>query len=232
MIRVVAFDLDDTLWDVNRVILRAEDKLGAWLKSEVPHLTYDVVSMRSLRDEVLKDNPGVGFQVTEFRRRIIEKAMVKSDIPHDESRVLSEAAMEVFLVARNEIEFFDGALDAIRHIAATYQLGALTNGNADIERLGLADHFSFAFSAEQVGAPKPSPDLFHTALEHTGCEPTQMVYVGDDPIKDIDTANLVGLHTVWLKNERRPGPGETTPDKTINDIRELPDALSELEKSG
>lgn len=229
MIRVVAFDLDDTLWDVHPVIMRAEKKLGAWLRSEVPQLTYDVVSMRSLRDEVLADHPDIGHRLTEFRRALIEKAMVKSNIPREESRVLSEAAMEIFLIARNEVEFYEGALDAISIIADRYQLGALTNGNADIKRLGLSNHFSFAFSAEEVGAPKPAPDLFHTALAHTGCDPTQMVYVGDDPVKDIDTANQVGLHTVWLKNDLRPGPGETEPDRTISDIRKLPDVLKELE---
>ena len=97
--------------------------------------------------------------------------------------------MEIFLTARNEVEFFEGALDTLRNIAQSFQLGAITNGNADIYRLGLNDCFSFAFSAEQVGAPKPAPDLFHAALAHTGCEPAQMVYVGDDPVKDVDAAN-------------------------------------------
>ena len=228
MIRVVAFDLDDTLWNVYPVIIRAEKKLGLWLEREVPGLKYSVRDMRSLRDEVLNDHPEIAHRVTEFRQRLIERAMLNSDIPHAESKAHSETAMEVFLAARNEVQFFEGALDAIRTIAARYQLGALTNGNADIHRLGLSDHFSFAFSAEQVGAPKPAPDLFHTALLHTGCEPTEMVYVGDDPVKDIDSANEVGLHTVWLKNEQRPGPARTRPDKIIEDIRELPHALEEI----
>ena len=229
MIQVVAFDLDDTLWAVHPVIMRAEGRLGAWLEIEVPHLRYNVSSMREFRQEVLDENPNIGYRLTEFRQRVIEKSMLKSDIPRAESAVLAEAAMEVFLTARNEVEFFDGALEAIAIAAKKYQLGALTNGNADIGRLGLADHFSFAFSAEQVGAPKPAPDLFHTALDHTGCDPVEMVYVGDDPQKDIDAANEVGLHTIWLKNAQRPGPGETSPDKIIENISQLPAALKELD---
>ena len=55
-----------------------------------------------------------------------------------------------------------------------------------------------------------------------------MVYVGDDPVKDIDSANEVGLYTIWLKNERRPGPAKTRPDVIIEDIRELPNALEKI----
>ena len=111
MIRVVAFDLDDTLWNVNPVIIRAEEKLGLWLGREVPRLKYSVQSMRSLRDEVLSDHPEIAHRITEFRRRLIERAMLNSDIPQAESQALSEAAMEVFLAARNDVQFFTCAHD-------------------------------------------------------------------------------------------------------------------------
>lgn len=228
MIRVIAFDLDDTLWQVGPVIIKAEQKLGQWLASEVPNLKYSVTAMRQLRAEVLKEHPSIGHRLTEFRRRLIEKAMLKSDIPAEHASLMSQRAMEVFLTARNEVVFFDGALEVLGQVARDYQLGALTNGNADIERLGLGNHFSFAFSAEQVGAPKPAPDLFLAALEYTSCEPHEMVYVGDDPIRDVDSANKLGIHTVWVRNDSRPGPGETNPDRAIDDIRELPAAIEHL----
>ncbi len=228
MIRVVAFDLDDTLWRMGPVIMRAEQKLSDWMQSEVPHLRYDPHDLRELRDEVLQEHPGIGHRLTELRRRTLEKALRRSNIPPEKSSLLAGRAMEVFLAARNQVQFFDGALEAIEILAARYHLGALTNGNADIHRLGLGDHFSFAFSAEQVGAPKPAPALFHAALEHTGCKPGEMVYVGDDPVKDMDTANRVGLYTVWLRHKSGPGPGETEPDHIIDDIRELPEAIEKL----
>jgi putative hydrolase of the HAD superfamily len=228
MIRVVAFDLDDTLWAVDPVITRAEQCLREWLGQELPAVDYSRDTLGKLRHEVLALHPELAHRVTDFRLRLLETAMIRSGIPEEDAGRLAQQAMEVFLVARNEIEFFEGALDAIKHIATRYQLGALTNGNADIHRLGLADHFSFAFSAEQVGAPKPAPDLFLRALQHTGVDPHEMVYVGDDPEKDVDAANRVGLRTIWVRNITRPGPGETTPDHTIEHIRELPGALDLL----
>ena len=224
-LKVVAFDLDDTLWQVHPVIVRAEQVLKNWLHRSVPHFSYDPAQMKRIREEVLGEDQSLGHRLTELRRRIIERAL-RDHLSHDQrAEQLSHEAMEVFLIARNQVDFFDGALEAIESIARDYQLGALTNGNADIRRLGLSRHFSFAFSAEQVGAPKPAPDLFHHALRHTGCEPREMLYVGDDPVKDVDAANRVGLHTIWVRRAARPDVGETQPDTTIEDIRELPEAI-------
>ena len=226
-LKVVAFDLDDTLWQVHPVIIRAEGVLKDWLHQSVPHFSYDPEQMKKIREEVLGEDQSLGHRLTELRRRIIERAL-RGHLPHEQAGRLSHEAMEVFLIARNQVDFFEGALETIETLARNYRLGALTNGNADIKRLGLSRHFSFAFSAEEIGAPKPAPDLFHQALRHTGCEPGEMVYVGDDPVKDVDAANRVGLNTVWVRCAARPDPGETQPDIMIEDIRELPDALQRL----
>lgn len=231
MIKVVAFDLDDTLWYVEPVIRRAERKLAAWLGEQVDGFNYHGDHVRALRQRVITEEPDLAYQMTAMRRRVIELALQESNVAVSDSGAIADAAMELFLTARNEVEFFSGAMDTIAIISDHYHLGALTNGNADIARLGLDGHFRFAFSAEGVGAPKPAPDLFHHALEHTGCEPHEMVYVGDDPVKDVDAAKAVGLNTVWFRNTLRPGPAETEPDQIIDAIIELPQALSRIENA-
>jgi HAD superfamily hydrolase (TIGR01509 family) len=227
MIRVIAFDLDDTLWDVGPVIKRAESILADWLEKEVPGYRHEPSKLMPIREMLLGEDPSLGHRLTAFRQQLIEASLI-SHLDEQSAASYAQGAMEIFLAARNEVVFFEGALDTLRDVAQTFQLGAITNGNADIYRLGLNDCFDFAFSAEQVGAPKPAPDLFHAALEHTGCEPAQMVYVGDDPIKDIDAANEVGLHTIWMRSMDQPVKGESNPDQTIDDIRALPDAIRKL----
>ena len=231
MIKVIGFDLDDTLWAFTPIILRAEKRLNKWLQENVPELKYDVVQMRELREELLLESPELGGQVTELRRRIIARAMLHSSISEASVEELSSTAMEVFLTARNDIEFFEGALEAISLLSESYVLGALTNGNADVSRLGLAPYFSFAFSAEQIGAPKPAPDLFTHALAHTDVDPHQMIYVGDDPVLDIDTANDLGLRTIWVNTKQKDKSGKTDPDITIENIKDLPKAVSRIVQS-
>lgn len=227
MIKVIGFDLDDTLWDVMPVIIRAENQLNDWLRATVPTLQYDVNSMRSLRDEILLRQPELARQITELRRQVILTALIKSDVTHTQAESLSNDAIEVFLEARNQIEFFDDALDVLAHLGQKHRLGALSNGNADIHRLGLSHLFEFAFSAEDVGAPKPDLALFQHALSHTGVDPAHMVYVGDDPVLDVDAAKQAGLKTVWLDHGKKP-QGKSAPDATIYHIRELPNAIRSL----
>ena len=227
MIRVIAFDLDDTLWNVGPVITHAELVLANWLEKQVPGYSYEPSNLKLIRESLLNKDPTLGHRLTAFRQRIIEISLLSS-LDKKSAATCADGAMEIFLTARNEVEFFEGTLDTLRKIAQSFQLGAITNGNADIYRLGLNDCFSFAFSAEQIGAPKPAPDLFHAALAHTGCEPAQMVYVGDDPVKDVDAANEVGLHTIWMRPKTGSVEGDSNPDETIDDIRELPDAIRKL----
>ncbi len=228
MIKVIGFDLDDTLWATKPTIIRAEKKLNQWLKVTVPQLSYTTESMRELRHTLTDREPELKTKITELRRRIIEHALELSDVSPSQATALSHQAIEVFLVARNEVEFFEGSLATLEHLSNHYILGALTNGNADIKRIGLDNYFSFAFSAEQVGAPKPAHDLFQAALQHNNIEPSQMVYVGDDPVLDVDAANQAGLHTIWLKSPTKPDPGATQADQVIDLIEELPTALARL----
>ena len=227
MIRVIAFDLDDTLWKVGPVITRAELILADWLEKEVPGYAYEPSKLKPVGEILLNADPTLSYRLTAFRQKVIETSLL-SYLDSRGAASHAKDAMEIFLTARNEVKFFEGALDTLRKIAQTFQLGAITNGNADIHRLGLNDCFSFAFSAEEVGAPKPAADLFHAALSHTGCVPTQMVYVGDDPVKDIDAANELGLHTVWMRSKGRYAKGQTNPNETIDDIRDLPEAIRKL----
>lgn len=228
MIRVVAFDLDDTLWEITPVLLRAEAQLNAWLTGNVAALRFTVESMRPLRREVIEADPSLAGRVTELRRRVIERAMLLSGIGEQDASRLSGDAMEVFLHARNQIELFDGALDVIRQLADNYVLGVLTNGNADVRRLGLADFFDFVYSAEDVGAPKPQADLFHAALQRTSAAPGEMVYVGDDPVLDVDPANRLGIHTVRIRRAGDRREGETRPDQVVTDVKQIPDAIRRL----
>ena len=228
MIKVIAFDLDDTLWDNRPVLINAEKRLNEWLQDEVPQLNYDVVTMRSFRKDVLAEDPGLAKRITELRRKVIERAMQQSGIESATAYDLSHQAMEVFIIARNDIEFFDGALAAIEILKSRFMLGALTNGNADIRLVGLDEHFSFSYSAEDIGAPKPAPDLFHKALAHTETQPHQMVYVGDDPVLDIDSANEVGLRTIWVRNPKKDKTGMTSADEHIEHVRHLPKAIDRL----
>lgn len=62
-----------------------------------------------------------------------------------------------------------------------------------LESLGIARFFEVTTVAGSVGATKPDPRLFEAALRAMGVSPSEAVYVGDDPDRDLAGAVGAGL---------------------------------------
>jgi putative hydrolase of the HAD superfamily len=229
-IKVLAFDLDDTLWDMRPTLIQAEKVLGSWLSGNCPDLQYDVVSMRQFREEILRAEPALVADLSSLRKRVIQHALEMSGYSIEAAGDHANRAFDVFFEARNDVVFFAGVIESLQRLAASYTLGSLTNGNADIRKLGLADYFNFAFSAADVGSPKPAPDLFRAAVHHTGADPGEMIYIGDHPLLDIDAASEFGLNTIWVNRGAKAFSGKHSPDQEITDLAHLPDAVKEIDK--
>ncbi len=226
-VKVIAFDLDDTLWPVRPVIMGAEKALNRWLGESIQEWPAAARNMSSIRETILANDPSLSYQLTELRCQCIAHALHLRG--YEKARQIAEEAMAVFLHARHEVDYFDGAESCLSELSTRFTLGALSNGNADVRRLSIASHFSFSFSAEDVGAPKPAPNLFEAALSETDATPDEVVYVGDDPILDIDAANRFGMRSIRVINGKTTDKeGETEPDLTIENIRDLPEAIGQL----
>ena len=103
-----------------------------WFKDNFPQLKYDTIDIRRLRQEVLEKHPELSGKVTELRCFIISEILKASAVETCSIDETINAAMKVFLEARNEVELFPGAIDVIKILAKRYIIGAITNGNADI----------------------------------------------------------------------------------------------------
>ena len=106
----------------------------------------------------------------------------------------------------------------------------MTNGNADIARLGLDRFFRFAFSAADVGAAKPAPEMFRAALLHTCVMEHQMLHVGDNPIDDIRGAADLGIPTIWVNFEAR-NPEAPPATRVVHRLKDIPTAIDEIESA-
>ena len=235
-IRVITFDLDNTLWDVVPVISGAERRMLQWLEEAVPEvlaLYTDGGAVADIRDDLIEERPAIVHDVSSLREELTFRCIRRVGRDRESARSLARGAFNVFLEARHEIEFFDGALDALDRLSRNYTLGSLTNGNADPKRLQLDRFFSFSFSAATVGTGKPAPDMFERVLSHADIRADEAVHVGDHPIDDIQGAANVGMHTVWANGpkQRALRGAETAVAATveIERLEDLDDAIRHIE---
>lgn len=231
MIKVITFDLDDTLWLLTPVMERAERVLFDWLCQGQPALRkrHSVHSLRARRMETLKARPELAHQITELRRQLLQTILEEVGVPQNKARLQSEKGIEIFLQARHEVELFDQVEEVIADLFERYILGVLTNGNADIYRLPLGRYFTFSYSAEALNSSKPLPTHFEATLNKTGAAPDEIIHVGDHAEHDIVGAQRCGWHTIWLNPDQRRWPGGPPPSVIAQDIREIPAAVQTIE---
>ncbi|WP_210398271.1 HAD family hydrolase [Motiliproteus sediminis] len=224
MIRIITFDLDDTLWAVTPVMRTANLALYAWLEQHAPAFCtrYQPRDFNTLRDEVVLDHPEWSHSVTAIRLEVLRRGLSRSGYSPDDSEQVAQAAFAHFIEARNRVELFPHSRPVLEQLASRYQLGALSNGNADITMVGLADLFSFSFNADQVGSAKPEPLMFQRMLEHTGARPEQVLHVGDSIEHDVRGAQAAGLHTLWVNLSGAPAPSDPQPSLTVRCLSEIP----------
>lgn len=234
MIRVVTFDLDNTLWDVEPALLRAEAAQQAWLTEHRPgaaeHLDHD--ALFEFKKSVWKRHPELAHNVTAMRVQTLFELQVNAGFDEKTAREGARLAFDAFLAERHKVELYEEALGVLEGLARDYTLGALTNGNADIYKTDAAEYFDFAFLAEDIGASKPHPDMFEAALAHAKVEPHEVVHVGDDPDHDIRGAREAGMRTVWMNGRGKDWPGGDRADREISTLAELPGALAAITDSG
>ncbi|MBS0581531.1 MAG: HAD-IA family hydrolase [Proteobacteria bacterium] len=229
-IRAITFDLDDTLWPIAPVMLRAEQRLDAWLRAHCPRAAaaYPVEAMRALRDRIADENPHIAHDFSAQRRLSLRAALLAHGYGDDHV----DAAFTAFYAERNRIEYYADALPALDRLRALYPLAAITNGNADLDAIGLAPYFHFSLRAGAFGTAKPAAEIFHAACARLGLAPDEVLHVGDDPELDVIGAHRAGLRSVWLHRgnatwTEASAQSEVRPDLTVRDLGELVDALGD-----
>ena len=228
-VRAITLDLDDTIWPIAPVILRAENALGAWLREHAPRTAalFPLEAMRVLRDEVAAEHPQLAHDFTRQRLISLERMLEAAG----DDLALVQPAFDAFFAARCEVEHYDDSLDALDRLAARVPLAALSNGNADLERIGLMHVFAFQLGAREHGAAKPAASIFHAACERLQCPPGEVLHVGDDIEMDVLGARRAGLRSCWLNRPDATGrqrdwpEGEPRPDLEVPTLAALADWL-------
>ncbi len=229
-IKVITFDLDNTLWDVDPAILRAEDAQRAWLLEHRPGTIeqYDHQALWEFKKSVWKRFPQFVHNVSAMRHQMLLELQMAAGYEEANAREGAKLAFAEFLAERHKVELYEEALGVLEELAINYRLGALTNGNADIYKTDAGEYFDFAFLAEEFGASKPAPDMFHAAMDVAKVSADEIIHVGDNPEHDIHGAKAVGMFTVWMNSQGEQWPGGGRADQEIDNLLHLPEAIAAI----
>lgn len=223
-INAVLFDLDDTLWPLLPVITNAESVLYDWLHHNIPGITgqFSQQQLRDLRAELLPTDPRYQFDLWALRHATLMQACRRCGGDHR----LVDQAMAIFSVARNAVTPFDDVPSGLSRLRERFAIGSVSNGFADLEAIGLAHHFQASIAAHTFGCAKPDPSIFHAACAALAVPPHETIYVGDDPVLDIQAAQNAGLRAVWMNRFDRVLPQHIVPDAICTTLNELDEWLS------
>ena len=76
-------------------------------------------------------------------------------------------------------------------------------GNIDevLRDYGIRHLFKGIIESAVVGVRKPNPTLFRLGVDALELEPHEVLVVGDSLRKDIEPAEKLGCHVLWLKGK-------------------------------
>ena len=147
-ISALTFDLDDTLYDNRPVILRTEREALTFVQNYHPALrSFQNEDLQRLRQAVREAEPEIYHDVTRWRFRSIEQAMLDAGLSAEEASAGAHAAMINFAKWRSRIDVPQQTHDTLKQLAKKWPLVAITNGNAQPELFGLGDYFEFVLRA-------------------------------------------------------------------------------------
>lgn len=120
-----------------------------------------------------------------------------------------------------------------------YKLGIIANTITEteipdwLEADYLTQYFKTVVLSSKVHIRKPNPEIYLEAARRIGVKPQHCVYVGDNPVRDVEgvrdagyAMSIILFEPATIKKE--PPRGDIKPDMMIKELRELLDIFPPL----
>ena len=212
MIAAVVFDMDGVLIQSEEVW---DEVREAYVRERGGR--YDTEVQRAM----------MGMSSTEWSRYLHEAAAV----PDEPEAINAEVVRRMLAAYHEHLPLIDGAVDAVRRLAAHYPLGLASSSNRPLietalEIAGLAGCFTATVSSEEVARGKPAPDVYLEAARRLGVEPRSCAAV-EDSHGGIRSAKAADMRVIAFPNPTY-APDEAAlalADAVVRSLDELTPAL-------
>jgi len=231
-LRAVLFDIDDTLFSTSEFARTARrNSIRAMIRAGI----------RMSEKELMRELEEVIVEFSSNYQNHFDKLLQR--IPRSKTRGTNPAILVAAgVTAYHDTKFshlrpYEDAVQLLRELERTDLIrGVVTDGlmvkqAEKLLRLGVYPLFDpqAIFISDQIGISKPNPKLYRRACASIGVAPSNVLYVGDNPLNDIDAPTSPGIHTVLLQRHGKYShlQGKTYPDHSIRGFDELRTILEE-----
>jgi HAD superfamily hydrolase (TIGR01509 family) len=219
MVAAVVFDMDGVIVDSEQVWDEVREELVAdWGGRSRPEAQQAMMGMSSHEwSRYMHDELGLEQEPEEINAEVVRRMLQRY---------------------HGELPLLDGAVDAVRSLAASYPLAVASSSNrplidAVLETAGIADCFVATVSSEEVPRGKPSPDVYLEAARRLGVAPSHCAAV-EDSGNGIRAAKTAGMVVIAFPNRHyAPDPDALgLADVFIDELWELPGAVEAARTTG
>jgi len=193
MIKIIAFDADDTLWDNESYFQEAEKKFCEMLEDYLPHHTVQ----RELLQTEIKNISLYGYGIKAFMLSMIETAIRITD------RTIKNEALERMIsigqaLLQQPVQLIDGVEEVLKSLKPKYKLVMATKGDLldqerKLKKSGLARYFHHI----EIMSEKKEPD-FEKLIKHLDVKPDELMMIGNSLKSDILPVLNIGGHGILV----------------------------------
>jgi len=225
-VQAITFDLDDTLYDNRPVIERLEIELNNWMAVHHPIFTSRPLSWwKAFKKEIAHREPALTHNVSLWRHQQLQQGLQRLGYSTQQAIQAADDAMEQVTFWRSNFVVPESSHKLLTELCQAFPLIAITNGNVDVDRVGLSHYFEAVYKAGFDCLAKPYPDMFVKAHQELGIAQGNTLHVGDALYSDIVGAKRAGFMACWL-NVRQANlmscrKATLLPDIEIDQIGEL-----------
>lgn len=167
--------------------------------------------------DLMRSGSALGMGLKDFNYHnlaLILKAMELA--AHDENKLEIAATM----VTELQKKCLTKSAEVLAHLKLPKGIISNFTGNLTdiLKEQNLARHFEHVTESYYVGAAKPDPSIFLTALSRVKFAPEECLFIGDNVKNDIEPARELGIKTVLFDPNNK---NQNAADHTIAALEEL-----------
>lgn len=228
MIKLIIFDLDDTLISEFDFIKSGYDVVSKYIsqkyKINKEDAYQELIDLANLKAKNTFNLLLEKYNIVYSKEDILELVrMYRSHLP--------------------KITFYDDVRPVIDKLKSSgIKLGIISDGYIETQQnklnvLNCKNTFDYIILTEELGREywKPSPRAFEIMMEKFAITPQEAIYIGDNPEKDFYIKKYMPINTVRIKRDRgiyidSKYKENIKEDKSINNLYELLDFIKDCKE--